>query len=284
MHVQHVEACPDIGPICQGTLPVAPYQHDQHLYTTDLTLDAELGVAPHVGIEVVAALRQTTERIQFLDPSGAPYTPPVPDQHHRNETLLGPTDPWVMVHTAWRAGAYGLAASAGVTIPLGSTVPNPFVLGREGLPHEHIQFGDGTFDPIVGAALERRFQGFTLGLWTLDRLTVGENDHGFESGHRLLFGSSAQSSLGLERFSFSGGIDVYRETTETWNRVVEPEGNLGRTDILLDISGAWRCGATTALTLGVKVPLHSFVTGEQASYPAIFALGVSSAYDFARRR
>jgi hypothetical protein len=280
IHVQHVEACPDIGPIC-ATQPQMPYRHDQQLYSNDLTLDAELGVLPHLAVQVVAALRQTTDRIHFLDLMGAPYTPPVPDFHHRNETLVGPTDPWLLLHTAGTLGSYTFAGRLGGTFPIGSTVTNPFVLGRQGLPHEHIQFGTGTFDPLMGAAVERRLKGVTLSLWTLDRLVLGTNSYGYQAGHRLLFGASAQSTLGLTGFSFLGGLDVYHETAETWNGVVEQEGNLGRTDILLDLSASWRVGKSTALTLGVKVPLHSFVVGEQASYPAIVTLGISSAYAFA---
>lgn len=36
-----------------------------------------------------------------------------------------------------------------MSLPIGNTVENPIVLGREGKVHEHIQFGTGTFDPLV---------------------------------------------------------------------------------------------------------------------------------------
>jgi hypothetical protein len=279
VHVQHVEACPDIGPICDS-MPQVPYQHDQHLYSNDLVLDAELGIVRHLAVQTIIGLRQTTDRIQFLDLAGAPYTPPVPDYHHRNETLVGPTDPWLMLHAGTTWGRYAWSARLGVTIPLGSTVPNPFELGREGLPHEHIQFGTGTFDPVCGAALERRFAKWALELSTLDRFTVATNSYGYQSGHKLLFTSLADTSFGLARWSFSGGLDLYHETAEVWSGVVEPEGNLGRTDIIFDGSAAWTIVPRWALTLGVKVPLHSFVEGEQATYPAIVTLGVTSALAF----
>jgi hypothetical protein len=281
MHVQHVEACPDIGPICD-TQPQQPYQHDQHLYSDDMVLDAELGVAKHLAVQLIFGLRQTTDRIRFLDLNGQPYTPPVPDYHHRNETLVGPTDPWLMLHFGGESGRWTFSGRLGVTAPLGSTVPNPFVLGREGLPHEHIQFGDGTWDPLLGASVERAFDSFSLSLWTLNRLTFGTNLYGYQSGHRLLAGLTAASNFSLRRFTFSGGLDVYRETPEHWGGVIEDEGNLGRTDLILDLSVSWSFAESWLLTLGLKVPVYSYVQGEQATYPGILTLGVST--DFPLRR
>ena len=42
-----------------------------------------------------------------------------------------------------------LAAAFGTTIPVGKTEDNPYVLGDSELAHEHIQFGTGTFDPLL---------------------------------------------------------------------------------------------------------------------------------------
>ena len=279
MHVQHVEACPDIGPTCDqvpSSSPlVRPYQHDQHLYTSDLTLDGDVGLTPHLSFELVAALRQVTDRIRYLDLDGNPYTPPIPDYHHRNETLVGPTDPWLMLHAGTVVDAWTFAAKAGVTVPLGSTVPNPFILGEEGLPHEHIQFGTGTWDPVAGISMARQFESFALTAWTLDRFTFATNKYDYQSGDKLLFGASASTAFGLTSWSFSGGIDLYRETPERWSGIIEDEGNTGRTDVLFDGTATWAFSKRFSLVIGAKVPVFSHVQGEQASYPAIVTLGIS---------
>ncbi|MBS2030676.1 MAG: hypothetical protein JST54_22420 [Deltaproteobacteria bacterium] len=277
MHVQHVEACPDLGPICD-TQPQAPYQHDQHLVSTDLALDGELGLAPHLAFELVATLRQVTDRIRYLDLAGNPYTPPVPDFHHRNETLVGPADPWLMLHAGTALERWTLSAKAGVTLPIGSTVPNPFELGRVGLPHEHIQFGTGTFDPVAGLSLSRAFDGFGIGVWTLDRFTFATNPYSYRSGHKLLAGANATSMLGLASWSFQGGLDIYRETPERWSGVIEDEGNVGRTDLILDLNATWSFSRRFALVMGAKVPVVSHVQGEQAGYPAILDVGLSGTF------
>lgn len=274
--MQHLEGCPDLGPVC-GTRALPTYQHDQHITPVDLSFDGELGLMPHLALELVAGLRAVRERIAYLDLQGAPYVPELPDTHHRNETLLGPTDPWLLLHAGAALGEVALAIKGGVTFPLGSTVPNPFALGRQGIAHEHIQLGTGTFDPVLGASASRRFGALNLGLWTLDRFTLGTNAHGYRSGHRLLGGAQASSGLGLARWSFTLGLDLARETPERWDGVIEQEGNLGRTDLLLDASVRRALSSSLGLSLGVKVPVASRTTGEQASYPALLTLSLDGA-------
>lgn len=281
MHVQHVESCPDIGPVCRVT-PQAPYQHQQVLYSNDLVLDVELGLLGWLSVETVFGLRQTTDRIEYRTLDGAPYAPPVPDFHHRNETLVGLVDPRLLLHAGARWGDLLVSARAGLTFPIGSTVPNPFVLGREGLPHQHIQFGDGTWDAVVGASIDRRFDAFSLSVWTLNRLTFGANSEGYQSGDKLLFGFSGSSGLGLKLFNFTLGVAVSRETAERWSGVLEEEGNLGRTDVLGDISVAWTFVRGWTAVLGLKVPFYSLVQGEQATYPAILSLGLATDFGASR--
>ena len=108
------------------------------------------------GLESVGSLRHVTTRIRFEDLDRRPIVVPDGDIHHRNETLLGPGDPWLMAVTGRRMGAWSAAVRGGVTIPLGRTEENPFELGRRGLPHQHIQFGTGTWDPLAAAGRGRR--------------------------------------------------------------------------------------------------------------------------------
>ena len=77
---------------------------------------------------------------------GAPFTPPYGDIHHRTQTLRGISDPTVAVDWMPRPS---LMLGAGLSLPVGEIVPNPIELGREGLTHEHIQFGSGTFRPTL---------------------------------------------------------------------------------------------------------------------------------------
>jgi hypothetical protein len=272
LHEKHVEACPDIGPICQ-TVPQPPYQHDQHLYTLDFIGDVELGLLSHLAVEVLFTVRTVVERIRFLDLEDRPYTPPVADYHHRSETLFGPTDPWLMLHLGFDWEGFMVTARGGVTAPIGSTVPDPFRLGDLGLPHEHIQFGTGTIDPVGGLSIQRRIGFFTLTLWTLDRIIIGTNGYGYHGGNRYYFGALAESAFGLEDWTFGLGLDLLRERPETWNGIRYDEGNVGRTDILVDATVSRALSSFFSAVLGLKVPLYTHGEGVQISYPAILSLG-----------
>ena len=74
------------------------------------------------------------------------------DNHHRNEIYIGPTDADLFLgyqtQGLFRANDF-LMARVGTTLPFGKTEDDPWKLGDAGLEHLHIQFGTGTFNPIV---------------------------------------------------------------------------------------------------------------------------------------
>jgi len=77
------------------------------------------------------------------------------DSHHGSRHLEGFGDATLLVarhwNDAWTNGDR-LTASFGVTLPIGATEGDPLAAGQLGLPHEHVQFGSGTFDPVLELA------------------------------------------------------------------------------------------------------------------------------------
>jgi hypothetical protein len=196
------------------------------------------------------------------------------DIHHRTETLAGPGDPWALVVVGREKGPWSLALRGGVSIPLGRTEENPFALGREGLPHQHIQFGTGTWNPMAGFAVGRRLGATRVVLGGLGRFVLYENDHGYRAGHRYDVSLVADRRL-HGRWRLYGGFDLAREEAERWSGVIEEEGNLGRTDLLASLALVRELGAAGAATLHVKVPVLVRAHGAQVDYPVILALGWS---------
>jgi hypothetical protein len=80
-----------------------------------------------------------------------------------------------------------------------------------------------------------------------------------------------------------GGL-VYNEQAERWSGVTETEGNLGRTDIMLDTAISWRFVGRWSVTLVARVPLWSQAVGAQLNTPAIVELAISRPFDLLRRR
>ena len=212
-------------------------------------------------------------RIRFLDADRQPLDRPQGDIHHRNETLFGLEDPWLMLHAGGLAGRWTVAARAGLTLPLGRTEPNPFTLADLGLPHQHIQFGTGTWDPVVGVAAGRRFGevGFTVS--GLARFMLAENSHGYQAGNRYYGDATATRRL-AGAWSAALGLDLSREQAERWDgRVRTEEGNLGRTDLLLAAGVSRGIGGVGALSVTARVPILTRSRGAQVDYPVIVTVG-----------
>ena len=251
--------------------PHAVVWHVQDLTMADTVATFARGFGGGWGLEAVTFLRHVDTRIRFEDEARRPIDLPGGDIHHRNETLVGPGDPWLTAVVGRRVGGLSTAFRAGVTIPLGRTEENPFALGRQGLPHQHIQFGTGTWDPILGAGAGRRFGEVLVSANLLARVPLSENEHGYRAGRRI------QATLGADRriagpWRLLGGFDYGHETAETWDGVIEEEGNLGRSDLLLS-AGVARAFGGRVLVLSVKLPLRTRSNGVQVDYPAIFVVG-----------
>ncbi len=131
--------------------------HDQDSLAAETRLTAELGVTRWLAAGVVLPVRVFDTTIRYLDASGAEVNIVNPSVHHRDERLVGPGDPWLTARAAIRAGAFTLGARLGVALPVGRTEEDPFARGDLGLPHEHSQFGAGTFEPLIGIDGARRF-------------------------------------------------------------------------------------------------------------------------------
>ena len=249
----------------------ATLRHVQDINLVETGFTLARGFRGGLGLELTTFFRRVGTTIEFEDLDGRPIIVPGGDIHHRNEALTGPGDPWLMAVAGRRRGPWSAAVRGGVTIPLGRTEDNPFALGRIGLSHQHIQFGTGTWDPLAGASVGRRFGEIVATAGLIARMPVATNDHGYRAGRRI------QGGLGADRrltgpWRVQAGLDYGRETAETWNGVVEEEGNLGRSDLLLS-TGLARAIGSRALVLSLKVPLRTRSNGVQVDYPAIVTLG-----------
>ena len=74
------------------------------------------------------------------------------NNHHRNETYTGLTDANILLGyhaVSLFKKSDVLMGSIGTTLPFGKTEEDPWKLGDAGREHLHIQFGTGTFNPIV---------------------------------------------------------------------------------------------------------------------------------------
>ena len=247
--------------------------HVQDFTTSELGLVASRGLGGHLALEAILPVRAVGATIDFLDAQRRPLDLPGGSIHHRDETLLRPADPWLLLHAARSQGAVTFALRAGASLPLGRTEENPFELGRRGLPHQHLQFGTGTWDPLLGIGIGRRVGRINWSLTGLARFVVGENARGYRPGHRYAASLQADRPLSA-RWHLLAGADLMREQSETWQGRREEEGNLGRTDVLLGAGVARTLGAGS-LSLALRVPIVTRAASAQLDYPVIVSIGWS---------
>jgi hypothetical protein len=277
LHVIHEAGCADLANC--NEVPVQPtYMHDQRIYPGELRAIAEAGIVGGFGLELHAPFRIVGTTIKYTTPDGAPNVPLDPDVHHRDETLAGVGDPWLLGRWGTILGGAIFTVRAGLSLPLGRTEPNPFVLGAEGLRHQHIQFGTGTFDPVGGLEIAKAFRTMQLMGYAQAQASLYENSHGFRAGPRFLGGVQAGKRL-FGTFLGGAEVDVMHEGPERWDGVIQQDGNLGRTELLLGVSMTQTFGATS-VSLTARFPIwRHIVTGDEPqgtlSSPVMLSLVVS---------
>jgi hypothetical protein len=266
LRVVHASECPDLGPEC-ATQPDARQVHDQTLALAELRAFAEYGLNAGSTFQLQLPVKLIRSDITYRHPDGTRYPDDYVGIHHRDEMLAGLMDPWVTFRKGRTVGGWRLGLRAGLTLPLGRTEADPFAAGERGAAHQHIQFGTGTFNPLLGADLVRTFGRTTMAGYAFAQVIPFENRHGFRAGDRVSAGAAVLRAFGAGRTG-SLTFDVVHEEAERWHGVVQQDGNLGRTDLLAG-AGVEVGTPVGPLTLAVRTPVWQRVVGGQVSYPAI---------------
>ena len=262
INVVHEAGCADTAACAE--VPVQPlYMHDQDIYPTELRTVFELGLSQSWGLEVQLPFRVVATRIRFTTPAGAPYVPQDPDVHHRNETLAGIGDPWLLGRYGTTLAGALITLRAGLSLPLGRTQPNPFTLGDMGLRHQHIQFGTGTFDPVAAADASKSFGALRLAAYLQGQLSLYQNSYGFRGPARAYGGVQVGTRL-FDRLNGAIGPDLLYEGPERWDGVIRQDASLGRSEVLIGTALSHTFD-TNLLTLLVRVPVYRhIVQGSEA--------------------
>ena len=269
----HDESCPDIGPICaQRAEP--PQRHHTTIYATDLRLLGEYGLLPRLAVQAVLPLRIIGTSTQFTDLLDRPVQLDYQNIHHRDETLVGFGDAQLLLHTGWKLLGLSVGLRAGVSVPLGTVHEDPYKLGDAGLPHEHIQFGTGTLDPVLSLDVSARpGAAFTLAGFAGLQAPLYQGPQGYRAGAR------SQGGVVLSR-PFDGvtlrvsGL-VLHEQPERWQgRVPTEDGNQGRTDLYVAPGVTWNFAGEWMLSADVRVRAYSHIVNAQLDLPVVLEIGV----------
>jgi hypothetical protein len=284
VHVVHEAGCADPDPaVCDEEPPQPTYMHDQHLYPVELRIAAEYGISELWGVELQLPFRAVTTTVEYTTPEGEPYEPLDPDVHHRDETVIGPVDPWLLARIGGFASKWWLAARPGVSIPLGKTQENPFALGDRGIRHQHIQLGTGTFDPVLALEASRKIDEWDVAFFAQGQASLYENKHGYRAPWRVAGGAMVGRDL-LPKTNASLGLESFHEAAERWDGEIRQDGNLGRTELLGAVGARQTLGDDNQLSLSLRFSLwRKIVVGDEPpgtlSSPVVLSLAFTRVFD-----
>lgn len=199
------------------------------------------------------------------------------DLHHRSVALDGMGDLMLLGRRKWtgrwRTGD-AMSISAGVTVPTGGTVDDPYELGDAGVQHLHIQFGTGTFDPLLEASYSAPLSSRVMvGGYLASRIPLYENRRGFHAPADATMAASVTSRLS-ERFDLRLDGAVYAQGYGSWNG--EQDENTGLLATSLTAGATWRAGAIS-VTADLRFPVSQRTLSEGDAFTQgptfIFGIG-----------
>ncbi len=222
----HIAECPDVAPECATTL-IPPHEHHVALGLTHTELSVEYGLRPGAQISFRLPYDVKAQRVRYSTLGGGPFTPPYGDIHHRSETLTGISDASVELDFSprehWLFGA-------GISLPIGHIVPDPIVLGREGIKHEHLQFGSGTFEPKLTA----QWSNARFAAGGEARLSLYVNREGFRAPSTFAWSAGPNFSAG--RFAITPRLTGQFQSIGRWSGVADEGSGFRSGGIRLQIS------------------------------------------------
>jgi len=244
------------------------------LQLRDITLQAQVGLTKRIGLEIKIPYREVRVDAEFEGLDGEPLGD-FSSIHHRTETVSGFGD--VQLAGRFRilqpqdGSGWVVDAIGGVSLPTGDTEPDAFKLGEQGRRHQHVFFGTGTSDPLVGLEVYRPSDSLPMAGWLRVRTSLHDNSFGYRAGTRVSSGIGFNPSFGLKSWSFLGQLELYHEEPSQWDG--RNARNSGRTDLLGNVGVFWKHSAGVDFHVVVRIPENLSAQGGQLALSPIVSFG-----------
>lgn len=240
-------------------ISVPLHRHDVSLDFTRIETEVEYSLRDNwdLWLRVPYEIKERTARIGLAAPASAAEQLAMRrnlDLHHKNNTLTGFSDLKVLgahrLNNLLRSGDT-LDVALGLSLPIGETEEDPFEAGDAGREHEHIQFGTGTFDPLLELYYAAPIsESFSLGGFAVGRFPFYENSKSYRGPIEVTAGPTVSYQL-TKWLSLHSNFSLFYQNYAYWN---------GSRDInsgLLGTSGTIGAGVKLKrvnLNFGVRYP------------------------------
>lgn len=243
------------------------HRHEVSLDYTRFELGLQYTLSPDW--DLVARLpweeKAQTSVVAFVDPATPEERAAMlrnADVHHRTATYRGLGDAMLLGRRRWTSVWRDddlVSVTIGTTVPIGRIEENPYLLGDEGREHRHIQFGTGTFDPLLEATYAFRLTpSTTAGAYVAGRFPLYENRHTFHAPFDTSAGIHATQAL-TPRLLARAEAGAYYQGHGEWNSLRDENTGLVSTSALAGISV--RLGRVV-VGADVRVPLTARTLSE----------------------
>ena len=140
------------------------------------------------------------------------------DLHHTDDVLTGFSDASLLA--TWHAHDFAkegdlFSLALGTSIPIGRTEHDPYEAGSDAEAHEHVQFGTGTFDPLVETYYTRSVEDWNLSLFAIARLPVYESSKDYRGSRTTTMGLNAMRPID-DTYAASASLIFQREGFAHW--------------------------------------------------------------------
>ena len=280
-------------PETNGVLPSgANIMVPEHFHEIELDLYRyEIGLSRTFGNDFDAAIRfpyfikdQTASTT--LNPTATPGESDASVRngfiHHRTETYSGFSDPEISL--GWRKrDLFGpgsiMRVALGFTVPIGNTEEDPWILGANGQEHLHIQFGNGTFDPLLEFYLGKPIsEKWAWNFYSKARLPFYHNSKGYR-GFSEVTASPRVTYLVNKDFSLSAGIVGQYLGYADWEETGRDE-NSGQFTLLGSLSAGYKVNASTTVSASVLLPIYSKTFSDEDVLDPTPTFSLSVGYSF----
>ncbi len=247
-----------------------PTLHAVDYTIVDTVVAARYAITEVVGVALQVPVRVRIVEAALIDELGNELD--IDSIHHRDETVsgLGDLELDATFSTSWEE--VSVRAYLGASLPTGSTEPDPFELGEQGEPHQHLFLGTGTVDPRAGVQGALHFDGFDVGLDVSGTGAVYANEHGYQRGLSVTGLVRVSSGLGVEGLHLSLEAGGRREQPSSWES--EDARNSGRLDAIVGGGVTWLWTKSLSTTLSASKPFVLDVHEGALEIPFILGLNV----------
>lgn len=257
-----------------------PADHDLTFLLMQAVFDASYSFTDRIIGSVRVPLKLTVIEARFHDHHGNLLPDSFESIHHRDETLFGLGD--MVIDTTFRVlspeerAGHHLQITAGLSLPTARIEEDPYVRGRAGLSHQHVQFGSGTFDPMLGVSYSYIFEKWQLLAFVNGKAPLYENRNGYREGARYAVGLGAKADFGLRHWAFLIQHEYRREESSRWKE--SPAELTGRSEALIGGGVFWSPDPYWTLNAQVHIPYYQEADLGRVDIPFVFAFGVSRSF------